>query len=159
MSQKRPGLTPIVGATLFVFCVLGALVIAQSALAEGAGPAQLRPTLAPLIPTTQVAPVAARSPELGHIILKAPASAAGMFGKVQWFGAGQWFDVDGWRGTVPESATVRWTVYRRDYGTGPFRWVIVDAADKPVFVSPAFRLPCCDGIVVTSEALPISTPR
>jgi len=59
-----------------------------------------------------------------HIELVAPEHA-GAWSVVQWQdSAGNWHDVEGWRGTLDSTGYIRWWVAARDFGTGPFRWVI-----------------------------------
>ena len=59
-----------------------------------------------------------------HIELAAPEHA-GAWSVVQWQdSAGNWHDVEGWRGTLDSSGYIRWWVAAKDFGTGPFRWVI-----------------------------------
>jgi len=59
-----------------------------------------------------------------HIELAAPEHA-GAWSVVQWQdSAGNWHDVEGWRGTLDSNGYIRWWVAAKDFGTGPFRWVI-----------------------------------
>ncbi len=59
-----------------------------------------------------------------HIELVAPEHA-GAWSVVQWQdSAGNWHDVEGWRGTLDSQGYIRWWVDAKDFGTGPFRWVI-----------------------------------
>ncbi len=56
-------------------------------------------------------------------------------------GAGNWHDVTGWLGQMA-GGEVQWRVLPKDYDTGPFRWVILDAPDGTVLaVSKPFDLP------------------
>jgi len=59
-----------------------------------------------------------------HIELAAPEHA-GAWSVVQWQDVnGNWHDVEGWRGTLDSHGYIRWWVAAKDFGTGPFRWVI-----------------------------------
>ncbi len=59
-----------------------------------------------------------------HIELVAPEHA-GAWSVVQWQDVnGNWHDVEGWRGTLDSSGYICWWVAAKDFGTGPFRWVI-----------------------------------
>jgi hypothetical protein len=50
--------------------------------------------------------------------------------------------VDGWRGSLDSSGSLRWWVAAKDFGSGPFRWVVGEAASEP------FNLPAGAGQVV-----------
>jgi hypothetical protein len=59
-----------------------------------------------------------------HIELVVPEHA-GAWSVVQWQdSAGNWHDAEGWRGTLDSSGYICWWVAAKDFGTGPFRWVI-----------------------------------
>ena len=62
---------------------------------------------------------------------------------VQWEDAqGGWHDVEGWRGTLEANAEKWWWVASRDYGSGPFRWVVYHRADGVMLAaSESFYLP------------------
>ncbi len=74
---------------------------------------------------------------------------------VQWQDKqGGWHDVDGWQQRVASSQIVRWAVYPRDFGTGPFRWALYSASGKGgqlVAASTSFNLPCCYGNTVRMD--------
>jgi len=66
-----------------------------------------------------------------YIELVAPAHA-GAWSVVQWQdSAGNWHDVEGWRGTLDNRGVRRWWVAAKDFGTGPFRWVVEGAGAVP----------------------------
>ncbi|MEM7347426.1 MAG: hypothetical protein AAF485_24570, partial [Chloroflexota bacterium] len=69
----------------------------------------------------------------------APASA---WTKVQWQNVNNdWEDVTGWQGTLTQGSR-RWWVDAKDFGTGPFRWVITDGKGGTVIAtSDSFNLP------------------
>jgi hypothetical protein len=50
---------------------------------------------------------------------------------VQWQDRqGDWHNVDGWQGTL-ENSCKKWWVNARDFGTGPFRWVVYLGQNGP----------------------------
>jgi hypothetical protein len=62
---------------------------------------------------------------------------------VQWQDAnGDWQEVEGWRGTLDNAGRIRWWVAAKDFGSGPFRWVVGEAASEP------FNLPAGAGQTV-----------
>jgi hypothetical protein len=76
--------------------------------------------------------------------------------QVQWqTGEGDWIDVTGWYGAIDDVAidtertvtgTKTWWVAPRDYGTGPFRWLVTNEGNEtPLAVSKAFTLPVRSG--------------
>jgi hypothetical protein len=73
----------------------------------------------------------------------APADA---WAVVQWHcpsdgrSAGSWREVEGWRGSLPGSG--RWWVHPKDFGTGPFRWLVTAGPGGSVLGSSRpFQLP------------------
>lgn len=81
-------------------------------------------------------------PPVGATIeLIAPDAPAGAWTVVQWQdSAGGWHDVEGWRGSLANSH--RWWVHPKDFGTGPFRWVVMVGPGGTVLkVSEPFHLP------------------
>ncbi len=75
------------------------------------------------------------------IKLNVSGAPAGAWAVVQWQdSAGGWRDVEGWSGTVSDSS--QWWVHPKDFGTGPFRWVITRGKGGPVqSASEPFYLP------------------
>ena len=73
---------------------------------------------------------------------------------VEWEdGNGGWHTVDTW--VTSPTTQVTWQVWPKDYGTGPFRWVVYDQG-RPLGTSQSFYLPTADGqvtdvVVVLSE--------
>ena len=60
---------------------------------------------------------------------------------VQWQDAqGDWHDVTGWQGTLDANNTKTWWVGEKDFGTGPFRWLVVEE-NEIVGTSDPFNLP------------------
>lgn len=65
--------------------------------------------------------------------------------------AGQWQDVLGWRQPLVNTNTVLWNVLQRDWGKGPFRWVVRNRAKGyDMASSTGFNLP------ITGQYLDIS---
>ncbi|HRA52529.1 MAG TPA: SH3 domain-containing protein [Thermoflexales bacterium] len=56
--------------------------------------------------------------------------------------SGQWQDVSGWVQPLRNTSTVLWNVWRRDWGTGPYRWLVKNEAQNYVMAtSTGFYLP------------------
>lgn len=77
---------------------------------------------------------------------------------IQWQdGHGGWNTVDTWIAPLTAPQVV-WEVFRKDYSSGPFRWVVYDSG-KILGESTPFHLPGADGesvdVVVTLSDLPI----
>jgi hypothetical protein len=68
--------------------------------------------------------------------------AGGAWGAVQWQdSAGNWHDVEGWRGSLSGGGQ-SWWVAKKDFGTGPFRWVVSQSPTGPIVgMSQPFYLP------------------
>jgi len=90
------------------------------------------------------------TPVGAHIELHVQGVPTGAWAVVQWQGsAGDWHDVDGWQGTLDASGGWRWWVGARDFGRGPFRWVVSQGPGGPVVaVSQPFYLPGAAGETV-----------
>ena len=86
------------------------------------------------------------------IELVTPGTVAGSWAIVQWSDAnGDWHDVEGWRGWAGDSC--RWWVHAKDFGRGPFRWVVTQEPGGPVVQSSAeFFLPVYAGQTVLIPA-------
>jgi len=66
---------------------------------------------------------------------------AGQWSAVQWQDSnGDWQTVEGWQGSLDERGVRRWWVAAKDFGTGPFRWVVGDTT-QPGAISNPFNLP------------------
>lgn len=129
--------------------VIFALRLAQPAgYASAAGELPPRPTAAVGGPTPHEA--------VGMIELRVPGAPPELRSAVQWEGPpGTWHDVEGWQQMLGASGIVRWSVYPRDYGSGPFRWILRDASGREMLAaSDAFRLPARSGelLVVAPKA-------
>ena len=104
------------------------------------------------VPTVTVTPLPVYVPPMvgGSIMLRVPSAPAGLWTVVQWQdGLGGWHDVEGWQGTLVDGWQI-WWVARRDFGTGPFRWVVYQDSTKGALlaVSQSFNLPTSDGNLV-----------
>jgi hypothetical protein len=65
---------------------------------------------------------------------------------VQWQDInGHWQSVDGWHGSLDNTGYIRWWVAVKDFGTGPFRWVVGQSNSAP------FNLPAGAGQTLTVE--------
>jgi hypothetical protein len=59
---------------------------------------------------------------------------------------GNWHNVDGWNAPLPADGRQLWWVAPKDFGTGPFRWVITQGQNGPVLgVSNQFIMPTVEG--------------
>jgi hypothetical protein len=78
-----------------------------------------------------------------HIELHVPGAPAGAWAVVQWQDSeGGWHDVEGWQGTLDEGGGRGWWVGARDFGKGPFRWVVKAGPGGPILgASQPFDLP------------------
>lgn len=84
-----------------------------------------------------------RDPLWAYIDLQVQSPRPGLWTVVQWQDTvGNWHDVDGWRSQLELSGWQRWTVADKDFGDGPFRWLVIEAQNSPpLATSPAFTLP------------------
>jgi hypothetical protein len=83
---------------------------------------------------------------------------------VQWQDAwGDWHTVEGWQGELDDvvvnaagvvSGHKTWWVAQKDFGTGPFRWVVTQGkGGTPLAASKSFDLPSFNREIVTAEML------
>ena len=87
-------------------------------------------------------------PAGAYIILHAAQGATtGVWTVVQWQdSAGGWHDVEGWRGTLDGHDIKSWWVHPKDFGTGPFRWLVSQGeGGKLLATSDSFYLPDTEG--------------
>ena len=89
--------------------------------------------------------MAASTAQITVYVVGAPSTA---WVEVEWQNAvdSSWHTVMGWQGdldyTDSGAAYKQWAVASRDYGTGPFRWVVCAEEDGAVLVtSKPFKLP------------------
>jgi len=75
---------------------------------------------------------------------------------VQFYDAsGQWQDVGGWIQPLRNTNTVLWNVWRRDWGRGPFRWVVKNASKGYVMASTSgFYLPAAGTYLDLTAVIP-----
>ena len=78
-----------------------------------------------------------------RIELQVWGAPRGTWAVVQWQRAdGVWADVDGWCSQLNYGSAVSWWVGPKDFGTGPFRWLVADGAHGSVLTaSDPFMLP------------------
>lgn len=83
----------------------------------------------------------AASPVGAYIELVGSDVPAGAWVGVQWQDStGGWQDVQGWQGVIATSN--HWWVHPKDFGTGPFRWLVRQGPNGPVIgESEPFSLP------------------
>jgi hypothetical protein len=89
------------------------------------------------VPSHERAEVGAR------IVLQVAGAPADAWSVVQWqdFDGG-WHDVEGWRGSLDRWGMRRWWVAPKDFGTGPFRWVVTQGpGGAMLWSSEPFSLP------------------
>lgn len=79
---------------------------------------------------------------------------AGLWTIVQWQdGLGDWHDIEGWQGMLDEGHKKVWWVAPKDFGTGPFRWMVYQGQrGKELAQSELFYLPSSAGETVKIEA-------
>ena len=75
--------------------------------------------------------------------LQVQNATAGVWSVIQWQdSAGNWHNVDGWQGTLDANGFRYWWVAQKDFGTGPFRWLVTQSQDGPMLGKSApFNLP------------------
>jgi hypothetical protein len=141
MNRRRwPGLV----ATALL---LGALLSAQlqTPARVEALPPRPTPAVTPTATPTPIPRPARARPEpqpLSHIRLQVTPAQSVWWTVVEWQGGdGVWHEVTGWRGSVT-AGRQRWAVEVRNFGEGPFRWVVYAApGSAPLAVSTPFTLP------------------
>lgn len=132
--------------------VLGAVILALSLTATAFGlawppeveaGATLPPRQPPRSPQHKGDKDQAGSDSAGaYIELQLQPAQIELWTVVQWQdSAGGWQKVDGWQGP-PESSGRQWWVAPKDFGKGPFRWVVTRGpGGPPAGVSAPFNLP------------------
>ncbi len=102
-----------------------------------------------------------------HITLYVVGAPSTAWVEVEWQSPADssWHPVNGWQGnldyTDSGAAYKQWTVASRDYGTGPFRWVVCAEEDGAVLVtSQTFKLPTDNSanLVMTLNAPATTVP-
>ena len=127
----------------FAFVASGWLATTSITSADALPP---RPTAVPTIAPPEAVN---RAEDAAYIELRIPGAAPGMRIVVQWQDpAGGWHTVEGWQHPLDEHGFVRWGVYPRDMGSGPFRWALLAGdANAVTHVSERFWLPAHRGQV------------
>jgi hypothetical protein len=89
-----------------------------------------------------------------YLNLTAPDAPFVAWAIVQWQDSGgNWHDVEGWRGWLSDSS--HWWVHPKDFSTGPFRWVITQGIQGPIWqVSQPFNLPPAGAKIVQVTVKP-----
>lgn len=129
-------------------------------------PTPSKPTATPGAPTTPETPVsdpwgsAGASIEMYVHCLHPNVDWQELWTVVQWQDSlGNWHAVEGWRGgldAVEENTGQKtWWVAERDFGTGPFRWVVYRSLDGSVLItSEVFHLPSsAEEVVIVDVSL------
>ena len=82
------------------------------------------------------------APKLAQIYLVVTPAEGHYWSVVQWQDQeGFWHDVEGWRAEIT-AGTMNWWVEAKDFGTGPFRWLVFAAGgERPLAISQPFYLP------------------
>lgn len=164
VQPKKASRRSALGLSIVVFlssAALSLLLTGGTAQADALPPRPIPATPMPIDQPTDepmdwsVDPTALPSAEkwsdpAAYIELNLPAGmSANAKTIVQWQDKqGGWHDVEGWQRTAASNQSVRWSVYPRDFGTGPFRWAVYGASGKGsqwVATSASFNLPCCNG--------------
>ena len=70
------------------------------------------------------------------------SASVGSWAVVEWQGSdGRWHPVEGWQGSLSNGSR-QWWVAPKDFGTGPFRWVVQQGPDGTIVgMSEPFHLP------------------
>jgi hypothetical protein len=91
-------------------------------------------------PSAQAAANAASTPAQISLVVTPANHRYGSI--VQWQGTdGRWHNVDGWHREITSGA-INWSVAEKDFGTGPFRWLVFSSdSGRPLAISQSFHLP------------------
>ncbi|MCB0213127.1 MAG: hypothetical protein KDJ52_27545 [Anaerolineae bacterium] len=83
------------------------------------------------------------APPGAYIELQMAGDGSGLWAAVQWQDSeGNWQPVEGWQGPLGPGGQQRWWVAAKDFGSGPFRWVVsAEARSTALDGSAAFNLP------------------
>jgi hypothetical protein len=129
----------------FVFMALLMGLLAWAALpapvVEAGLPARETPTPTPAPPPDSGGDKKDNKPLGAWIELQVAGAPAGAWSVVQWrSSAGGWENVAGWQGPLPQNT--RWWVAEKDFGDGPFRWVVTwGPGGAELGASQPFNLP------------------
>jgi len=132
------------------------LLVAWLPALTHAAPSDLPPR--PEIPPTTAPPVPSKGAYIELAIQGATVEMRSLWTAVQWQdGLGEWHTVEGWQGTPEEDGTKRWWVAPKDFGTGPFRWLVYQGGEL-LALSVSFHLPGSAGETVrVGVTLPSTT--
>ncbi len=134
--NKQKGMLYLLLTSFMLLC-LGAFITPTAIEAQG----DPLPT-----PTPFGTPAPTAVPPLltvgGTLILQAYNAPANSWTVVQWQDANDnWHDVSSWSSQITDGY-VGWWVAPENYGTGPFRWLLLDSIDgEQLSVSESFNLP------------------
>jgi hypothetical protein len=95
-------------------------------------------------------------PEGAFIQVSLAESGQGLWAGVQWQDVyGDWHDVQNWQGPLSQGGAQRWYVAPKDYGTGPFRWLVRSGQGGDILgTSVSFFLPgAAQQVLVVSVSL------
>lgn len=90
------------------------------------------------------------NPAGAYIEFQVAPTLGGKWSQVEWQDSqGNWYPVDGWAGSLDGQGQRRWWVDAKDFGRGPFRWLVKQGIDGPVIhTSQSFSLPAGIGQTV-----------
>jgi hypothetical protein len=151
--MRRPIAAGLLSGLAGLF-LCASLWLSSGATASAGGPPPRTPLSATETAIAAAATAAAASrPAVAAIRLDAPGAPAAAWTVVQWQDAlGGWHDVEGWQGDLDEGQQKVWWVLEKDFGTGPFRWVVLARRGGPIWkLSAAFTLPAGGGRTTTVE--------
>jgi hypothetical protein len=158
--SKRKVLTMVVMAQILALLALGATPL-QLALAKVT---TATPSVTPVTPVPPVTP-APPPPSEGSIAVTVVNPPAGAWAAVQWSlpGGSAWVNVDTWTSPLKQDEygwMAHW-VDPKDYGAGPFRWVVYDKdpsqGGEVWGTSASFYFPTKHGEVVWSQVTATTT--
>ncbi len=153
MTSSHKLITIFTTLSTAIVCVLLVMIrISSSALADGPtrpdpdGPTRpnSNPSAQPSISSQDDDDDDDGEPLGAHIELQAQPVPAGVWTVVQWQdSSGGWHNVDGWQGTLDVAGRRRWWVAAKDFGTGPFRWLVTKGQKSASVLgtSSPFNLP------------------
>ena len=127
---------------IVAFLLLAAPVQADTRLPPR--PPLPQPTVTPPAPPAPALLVTPGEPAPGaHIWLIAVDAPGGAWARVEWQATDDtWHEVAGWQADLLPGRSQRWWVAPQHFGAGPFRWVVTQEKDGPVWsVSQPFLLP------------------
>jgi hypothetical protein len=148
---------PIIALALVVVLLLGlSLALAPRSSEASPLPLPTRPEDAPAGGGDDDGGDKDDQPVGAHIELHVPGAVEGTWTVVQWQDDdGNWHDIEGWRGQLDASGRQKWWVAGKDFGTGPFRWQVIEGRESEVLATSAsFDLPGHGGEMMVIEVSP-----